>query len=122
MNNCIISVILNMNYLLPRGQYFLAGCPCRSQRKKTESVTKLEDNSIRSLGNTYMFTPVYNNKGMRHAAYPQFIMCRHGHLVQKGDPSCCVTEIRKHYPPTDGHKNYIHCARQICLYINIFIN
>ena len=61
--------------------------------------------SIRSLADTYVFTPLHTNKGMRHAAYRQFIMWRHGHLgrgYRKVIPSCCVTEIRKHYPSPNG--------------------
>ena len=43
---------------------------------------------------------------MRHASYRQYVMWQHGHFG-KGHcrviPSCCVLEIRKHYPSPDGH-------------------
>ena len=32
------------------------------------------------MADTYVFTPVYDNRAMRHAAYRQFVMRRHGYL------------------------------------------
>ena len=60
---------------------------------------------IRSHGDTYVFTPTYDNWAMRHAAYRQYVMWQHRHLGKghrKVIPSCCVWEIRKHYPSPNG--------------------
>ena len=82
---------------------------CRSITRPFQNICVDSDNLatvIRSLADTYVFTPVYNNKEMRHAAYRQYIMWQHGHLGKghcKVIPSCCVCKIRKHYPSPDGN-------------------
>ena len=76
---------------------------CRSTSAVFQYVFVDSDNvaTVRqSLADTYVFTPTYDHQGMRHAAYWQYVMWQHGHL--RVIPSCCVWEIRKHYPLVNG--------------------
>ena len=86
---------------------------CRSQTAAFQNICIDSDNLatvIRSLADTYVFTPTYDNRAMRHAAYRQYIMWQHGHLGRghrKVIPSCCVWEIRKHYcSPNNQYTGY----------------
>lgn len=47
-----------------------------------------------------------DNNAMRHGAYRQFILWRHGRLPQGARrviPSCVVTRIRQLFPSATGH-------------------
>ena len=74
---------------------------CRSTTLAFQNIC-LDSNNlatvIRSLADTYVFTPTYDNWAMRHAAYRQYVMWIHGHLGKGNRTSCCVWKIRKHYP------------------------
>ena len=80
----------------------------RSRTSAFQNICLDSDNlaiAIRSLADTYIFTPIYDNRAMRHAAYRQYIMWIHGHLGkghQKVIPSCCIWKVRKHYPSPNG--------------------
>ena len=61
--------------------------------------------AIRNLADTFVFTPMYENKAMRHAAYRQYVMWQHGHLGSGRwlvTPSCCVWAIRNLYSSPTG--------------------
>ena len=81
---------------------------CRSKSGVFGNICLDSDNlstAIRSHADTYVFTPTYDNRAMRHVSYRQYVMWIHGHLGKghrKVIPSCCVWEIRKHYPSPDG--------------------
>jgi hypothetical protein len=81
---------------------------CRSMSLAFQNICLDSDNlatAIRSLADTYVFTPIYDNRAMRHSAYRQYVMWIHGHLGKgnrKVMPSFCVWKIRKHYPSHNG--------------------
>lgn len=55
-----------------------------------------------------------DNNAMRHGAYRQFILWRHGRLgqgVRRVIPSCVVCKVRRVYPSANGHYTGFHPAR-----------
>ena len=50
---------------------------------------------IRSLADTYVFTPTYDNQAMRHPAYRQYVMWQHGHLG-KGNVTSRAERVDAH--------------------------
>ena len=63
---------------------------CRSRTSAFQNIYLDSDNlatAIRSLADTYIFTPIYDNRAMRHAAYRQYIMWIHGHLGERPSKS-----------------------------------
>ena len=68
--------------------------------------------AIRNLSNTYVFTPRYANKSMRHAAYRQYMMWKHGHVGARRRvviASCCVCAIRNAYPsPANQYAGFLN--------------
>lgn len=81
---------------------------CRSESHVFKNICIDRENvstAIRNMADTYVFTPVYENKAMRHASYRQYVMWQHGHLGSGKRiviPSCCVWAIRRAYPSPDG--------------------
>ena len=69
------------------------------------------ETGIRNFTTTFAETAIYNNRGMRHGAYRQYVMWQYGRLG-KGRriviPSCCVWAIRKAYPSADDkYRGYV---------------
>ena len=61
--------------------------------------------AIRNLADTFVFTPMYENNAMRHAAYRHYVMCQHGHLGsgrQLVIPYCYVWAISSLYRSSTG--------------------
>ena len=86
-------------------------CISRSNVFKNICIDKENlETAIRSLSDTYVFTPYYSNRSMRHAAYRQYVMWKHGHVGARRRiviPSCCVWSIRKAYPsPIDQYTGF----------------
>ena len=81
---------------------------CRSKTTVFENICLDQENvqtAIRNLSDSFVFTPMYENNAMRHAAYRQYIMWQHGHVGARKRiviPSCCVVAIRKAYPSPDN--------------------
>ena len=91
---------------------------CRSTTAVFTNICLDKENvqtSIRNLSDSFVFTPMYENNAMRHAAYRQYIMWQHGHVGAKKRiviPSCCVLEIRRAYPsPQNKYTGFIPSKR-----------
>ena len=91
---------------------------CRSLTLVFKNICLDRENiqtAIRNLADTFVFTPMYENKAMRHAAYRQYVMWQHGHLGSGRRiviPSCCVWAIRNLYPsPTGVYTGFIPSRR-----------
>ena len=68
--------------------------------------------AIRNLSDTYVFTPRYASKSMRHAAYRLYVMWKHRHVVARRRvviPSCCVCAIGNAYPsPRNQYTGFVN--------------
>ena len=69
--------------------------------------------AINSQADVFVERPNYNNRGMRHAAYRQFVMWQHGPMGAGNRvviPSCSVWSIRRTYPSATGqYTGYKDC-------------
>ena len=69
------------------------------------------ETGIRNFTTSFVEVAMYNNRGMRHGAYRQYVMWQCGYLG-KGRrvviPACCVWAIRKVYPSENGiYRGYV---------------